>query len=127
MGNQTGVATDRQLSASILEALRIRAAQRDQGVPEDVIARDFEQTVRACWPYSREWKFLCGECRDYGMVTHQCDGSRQCGRDKPHAPHDYVIPCWCTKGDRFKAKSKTETDFTEATKSKPKPFARFGR
>ena len=35
--------------------------------------------LKVAWPFSREWKFLCSQCDDTGLVIHQCPGDARCG------------------------------------------------
>lgn len=46
------------------------------------------------------WHDECGACRDTGWEVKTCDGSALCGRQQPHAPHEYVQPCTCRPMNR---------------------------
>jgi hypothetical protein len=115
------------LSATIREALNLRAKMKADGMSQADLAKNFEGVIRSCWPFTREWKFLCVECSDLGLILHECDGNRQCGRHQEHLPHRYGTPCWCSLGARFKAKERKVEDFTQAGKTSSKPMTRFGR
>lgn len=74
-------------------------------------------TLRASWPFTREWKFVCTACEDRGLVMADCVGDATCGRTKPHLPHDYGTPCWCPTGARFRDKPKPSVeDYGDAAK-----------
>lgn len=88
--------------------------------------RNLERTVRAVWPFTREWHYLCGECSDYGLRIADCAGDATCGRTKPHLPHDFGTPCWCEQGRRYRARERTEESAVEAAAKVRKP-SRFGR
>jgi len=78
--------------------------------------------------FGREWKYLCNQCDDYGLVIADCAGDRTCGRYKPHLPHVFGTPCACSRGRAFEFKQPVD-DYTQAGKtSKPKPrsFQRMG-
>jgi len=121
-----GSVTDGVLSETILEALRIRDRMRADGASVEECDAALEKTLRASWPQTREWKHLCGECRDYGLIIRGCPGDKPfCGRRKVHLPHEYGEPCFCAAGGRFKPKPKSGEDFTEATKVRQP--TRFGR
>lgn len=116
------------LGDTLLEAMRLWHAQAADGASFQERADGLEKTLRAAWPQTREWKYLCERCRDYGWEVVQCDG-RHCGRRHPHGPHEFVVPCVCAKGREKEPKSADVSEnFTEAVKvSKPKGFTRFGR
>ena len=75
-----------------------------------------EKWLRASWPFSREWKYLCQNCEDTGLTHENCPGDRTCGREKPHGGHTFGTPCWCSLGRRFKEKQAMPEDFTQAGK-----------
>ncbi len=116
-----------QLAQVFQTAMRLWDADKAAGMPLGERLRNLEQTLRAAWPQTREWKYLCQQCHDYGLVMNVCPGLREaiCGRTKPHYAHEFGTPCWCSAGQRFKDKPKpTAEDFTMAGKSKP---TRVGR
>lgn len=127
MGSRTDVTELGTLAQTIREALEMRERMKADGATWEALDVAMERTVRAAWPKGREtaWMYLCPECRDYGLIMHDCPGDATCGRPKPHLAHDYGTPCWCDKGRRFKERPKSEQDFTQATKSKPP--TRWGR
>lgn len=142
---------DRRLSQLVDEALVARDQMRADGVSEADIAAGFERLVRDAWPKGREWHYYCEQCRDTGAVTYLCRPGVRCNgistrTDGPHEQagkytrlckqfpesdyeHEYVEPCDCKNGGRFKAMPKPEADDLgdAARKPKPKPFTRFGR
>lgn len=114
------------LGETLMEALRLCDKMRADGVPKAEIRSTLERTLRAAWPQTREWKFLCEQCRDYGLVMTECVGDATCGRTNPHQKHDFGRPCWCSKGDRFRVKEKTPDDTMAAAAKVSKP-TRLGR
>lgn len=81
-----------------------------------------DRTLRMAWPVTREWKYMCQSCSDYGLAMSACPGDATCGREKAHNPHEFGTPCWCDAGARYRAKAKpTAEDFTAAGKSPAKP------
>lgn len=113
------------LAETIRTALQIRDQMKADGATTQECHAALEKTLRASWPQRREWKYLCQDCRDYGLITVECDGGRSCGRDQPHLPHDYGTPCWCSRGEQFKAKPKADDDFTQAGTARK--MTRLGR
>lgn len=125
MGTQT-VISEGILAQTMRAAILERDKQRLAGATSDELARNLEQTVRAAWPFVREWKYLCQDCRDYGLMMRECPGDASCGRNSLHLVHEFGVPCWCSVGNRFKTRPKAEQDFTAATKAKRQP-SRFGQ
>ena len=119
--------TESVLGQTIKAALIEWDAQKLAGATLYERRRNLEQTLRAAWPQTREWKFLCQECRDYGLQMMDCPGDATCGSAKPHLAHDYGVPCWCKVGARFKAKERTEQTAVESAARVKKSPTRFGR
>lgn len=117
------------LGSIIAAVFELRASMREQGATEQAIAEATERSVRSAWPKTeREWKYLCHRCSDYGLEIFDCPGDATCGREKPHLPHDYGQPCWCSAGAKFRPKPRNDDDFQQAGKT-PKPskgFQKFG-
>ncbi len=114
------------LVATIKEAVRLVDVQRKAGESPEAVAAYLERVVRASWPFTREWKYLCDRCDDVGLVMHDCP-KLSCGRRNLHLPHTWGEPCWCAAGQKFKGKPKPEPeDFSAAGKTK-RPPSRFGR
>lgn len=136
-----------KLGAAFVEAMKILDAQKAAGVPFLDRIRGLEQVLRHVWPQTREWHYLCEQCRDSGLVMHvcrkgaRCDGistridspgarpgkyRRLCAQDpQSDYEHDYGTPCACDRGRRFREGPKPgPEDFTAAGKSKP---TRIGR
>lgn len=112
---------------TLTEALRLRQAMRSDGQTAEELDRGFACVLREVWPLTRVWKYLCETCRDHGLELHQCAGDATCGRVKVHAPHEYVTPCWCAAGNRYKPKERRPDDFAEAGKTAKRQPTRFGR
>lgn len=123
--------SDSLLVQTFREAMRIWDAQKAEGISRADRVLGLAQSLKAAWPKGREegWKYLCTGCSDYGLEMHECPGDATCGRDKPHLPHEFGTPCWCSAGKRFKAPAKTADDFTGAgtVTRKPKQWSRGGR
>lgn len=89
--------------------------QKAAGVPLAERLDGLEKTLRAAWPFTRVWHYVCEECSDTGWQPGICvQGS--CGRPfklpKQRADdwtgrgrcvdgHSFVRPCWCAKGRAF--------------------------
>ena len=118
--------SDSVLAETIREAFKAWDSQKALGATVAERVANLAKTLRASWPFVREWKYLCGECHDYGLRIYDCDGDATCGRPRPHLPHDYGVACWCTNGGRFRVKVRTEEGAVEAAAKVRKP-TRFGR
>lgn len=117
------------LTQTFVAAMAIWDAQKAEGVSRAERLAGLEKTLRAAWPQTRAWKYVCDTCDDYGLEMAQCPGDRTCGREKEHLPHEFGRPCWCGAGNRFRPPAKASPDdFAAAGKTpKPKGFTRFGR
>jgi hypothetical protein len=126
MGKETvGVMS---LGAIVKIVWDMRDDMRHAGASELSIAEATERIVRANWPFVREWKYLCQRCFDYGVEISSCPGDSTCDRSKLHGPHEFARPCWCSAGEKFRNKPKTESDFEAAGKvQKQRSFTRFVR
>ena len=119
-------ATDSVIGQTIQALFREWDAQKAAGATVAERVANLERTVRAMWPFTREWHYLCARCSDYGLEMAECPGDATCGRTKAHLPHDYGTPCWCDAGRRFKPKERTEATAVEAAAKVRKP-TRWGR
>lgn len=116
------------LAQTLKAAMGFWDAMKADGASFQARCEALERTLRASWPFTREWKYLCQTCGDYGLEMLECPGDTTCGRLKPHLPHDFGRPCWCSAGARFRGKPKpAPEDFAAAGKTKSKPFTRIGR
>ena len=131
-----------------LEALRLMAAQAAQGVPREERLAGLEHTLRAAWPQTRKWTYLCERCTDTGWALCLCTPETPCGRPfrLPRGSnrsgsldstgqgfcavgHAYVVPCWCARGQACRRGLEgraPEEDVTEAGRT-PKRLTRVGR
>lgn len=107
------------LAQTFRVAMRIWDEQKEQGVPLHERVLGLSKSLRACWPQTREWKFICHRCDDRGLAMETCQGDHTCGRSKPHLPHDFGRPCTCSVGNRFKAPAPALDDYAAAGKSRP--------
>ena len=117
------------LGAIFAGIFQLRTDMRQAGADEAEIAKATERSVRSAWPTTREWKYLCQTCADYGLEMLDCPGDRTCGRDKEHLSHEFGRPCWCDAGAKFRKAPRSEEDFQQAGKvQKPaRGFSRMGR
>lgn len=124
--------TEGPLAATFRAAMEHWDAQKADGISFAERAKGLEKSLRAAWPKGRDtdWKYLCSDCSDYGLIMSDCRGDATCGRTFPHRPHDFGRPCWCPKGARFRDTPKPGPEgFTGVGKSPKKPsgFTKFGR
>ncbi len=120
------------LLQTFIEANRIREKAVDDGASKADAIAIITNALRAAWPKGRNepWKYICDVCDDTGWRFYQCPGDATCGRTKKvHAPHDYVEPCWCARGQSLKPKPPSEPDILGGLgkQKKSKGFSRFGR
>ena len=118
-----------RLAAAYRECCQLLDQQKVAGLSFDDRMKGVEATIRAVWPFTREWHALCETCGDYGLRMFECLGDRRCGRGKPHLPHDYGDACTCKAGLRFRKTEAAAFDAVAAAAKVPKPKAlsRFGR
>jgi hypothetical protein len=116
------------LSTHARDAFALCDQLRAQGTPDAEIYRALERFLRAMLPDIQAREYDCEVCSDSGVEVFQCP-ARPCFRRKTHGPHDYVKPCFCAAGERWKVKPKTDEDAIAAAArtTKPKPMSRFGR
>jgi hypothetical protein len=122
--------TEAQLGAIFVAAMKIWDAQKAEGVPLTDRVAGLAKTLRAAWPFTREWKYLCTSCGDLGLVLEECPGDGRCGSrwgERVHPAHQYGTACWCAAGRKFRPKGKpTDEDAVTAAATIRKP-TRFGR
>lgn len=119
-------ASERHLATTVMEAIKQRDLQRSEGASDYELQRNLEKTLRAAWPKSRPWVFLCEDCGDTGLVMFTCGGLGECHRQKPHPAHTYGVPCQCAAGARFQTVSHQHADVADAGRVRKKP-TRWGR
>lgn len=113
-------AKEGQLASTFRIAMTTWDQMKADGATLDALTRGMEAMLRDVWPFTREWKYLCANCEDGGLVFGQCPGDATCGRHKEHMAHSYGTPCWCSLGSRFKGRQRSADDFTAAGRtSKP--------
>ena len=135
------------LADAVLEGVAMRDKMIAEGTPMADVNAAMEALVRDVWPNTRVWKYTCNRCGDTGLEIltcrkgERCDGvstrsngpkepsgnyQRLCAMDpESDYEHDYGVPCFCSRGDKFRPKNREQGDgFEQATKSKP---TRFGR
>lgn len=117
---------NRQLAATYIEAMRLWDLQKAENVPLRTRLAGLERTLRAAWPQTRVWHYLCEQCSDHGLIMYFCKGS-DCGQGRvPHEAHEYGRPCSCVKGARFRDAPASVNDVQQAGKVR-KGLTRIGR
>jgi hypothetical protein len=119
--------TEGNLAASVAVAVAVWESQKADGVSFAERVAGLEQTVRAAWPFTREWKFQCPACDDLGLRIAECSGDASCGRSKPHLVHSYGMPCWCVLGKRFQEKRRPDPEDVLTQAAKVRQPTKFGR
>lgn len=114
------------LAATVTECFKIWDQMKAAGATLQERELMVENSLRASWPFTREWKFVCQTCRDYGLEMSTCPGDATCGRSKEHLPHDFGRPCWCSAGLKFRDKGKTPDDIVQQA-ARTRPMTRAGR
>jgi hypothetical protein len=118
--------SDSELYRIGTEAMNYWDALRANGASIPDATKSLEAVLREYLTLTREWKYLCSHCDDYGLVMGTCSGDATCGRDQPHLPHSFGTPCWCERGNKFRKKLPADPDdFAQAGRTR-KP-TRMGR
>lgn len=114
------------LAATVMECFRVWDRMKAEG--GTIADRDalIQTALRQCWPFTREWKYLCATCDDLGLEMHRCPGDATCGRSNPHYAHDFGKPCWCSAGQKFRPKGKSQEDIVSQA-ARTRPMTRAGR
>lgn len=118
--------SDGRLAKIFTAAMVIWDAMKADGAPLSERVAGLERTLREAWPFTREWKYLCVQCSDTGLVMGTCEGDATCSRHKVHLPHEYGTACWCAAGHRFKQVPRTEESAVAVAARVKKP-TRLGR
>lgn len=147
-GKRKLVKSESVLAQTYVAAMQHWDRQKADGVPVAERLVGLEKTIRAAWPFTREWKELCHNCADTGLVMAVCRKGARCDgistrtdgpRERPGKyqrlcakhpdsdyEHDYGTACWCSLGARFRDKGTPGAEeFSQAGKSKP--MTRLGR
>ena len=102
------------LAQTFREAMRIWDQQKADGVSEAARRNGLEQTLRAAWPQTRVWHYLCVHCEDHGLVI---DIRASEAADQHSQP--VYRPCHCARGARFRPRPPPrDEDFVEAGKTR---------
>lgn len=122
---------DGDLHALGRETFRIWDQMKADGATWDERMAFLTGVLKQILNRGREWKYLCHQCDDYGLILSECPGDATCGRRAAHLAHSFGTPCVCSKGRPYDAKPKDwhAEDFTAAGKTKKpnKGFTGFGR
>lgn len=117
-------------AATLTEAQRIYLQMRADGQTVDEACRYLEGVLRTTWPRGGTPRsYRCQTCDDLGAIWHACPGLGRsiCGRRFPHDGHEFIDPCECEAGRKFRPKERRPEDFTEAGKAPKRSMTRFGR
>lgn len=118
------------LAQTVRDALRLADEMRAAGDSPAEIAHRLESVIRASWPFRREWHYLCEVCGDTGAEVLQCPVIA-CERRQAHGPHEYIRPCVCRAGERWRPKVRDAEDAVAAAAKVRKPtqrsFSQAGR
>lgn len=136
------------LARTLFEALDLRDRMKAEGASQAELDAFLETTVRETWPKGREWKYVCHDCDDTGLMMRVCRRGSRCPGistrtdspyDKPGKyhrlcakdplsdyEHSYGEPCSCAKGDRFRTKAPSPTRELAQVGKVSKP-TRWGR
>ena len=118
--------SESELSKIGVEAVTYWHQLRANGASVEECTKSMESVLREFLPFTREWKYLCANCNDVGLVIGDCPGDATCGRERRHLSHTFGVPCWCQLGNKFKEKQPAAPeDFAQAGRTR-KP-TRFGR
>lgn len=109
-------------------AMALCEQMRTAGASKAEVARALEGYLRTTWTHIQAREYDCDVCADSGVEVMQCP-ARPCFRRRTHGPHDYVRPCFCAAGERWKVKPPTEESAIAAAArtAKPKQLTRFGQ
>lgn len=118
-----------ELGATVAEIFRVLDRMKVDGATPDDRQRFVETTLRTCWPFTREWHFLCPVCDDTGLEMRTCGGQTNspCGFRKEHRAHDYGRPCTCKLGLRFEKRQRSAEDLVDAAARTSRPMRQAGR
>lgn len=141
------------LGSIITEALALHRDLRTKGMTWDEAKCALEKILREVWPKPKgrvePWHYVCDLCDDTGARLFVCRKGQRCNgistrtdspKEKPgkyrricakhpdsEYEHDYIEPCVCRQGDRYRDKPTTPADFTDAGKTPPRKMTRFGQ
>lgn len=132
------------LAETFTAAMRIWDAEVADNVPLETRQQHLQTALKAAWPQTREWHYLCDRCSDTGWEPGNCTPQTPCGRrfrlpeqrwddhtGQGHCAegHSFVRPCVCPKGEdrarQLQPKPKTPEDFQQA--GKQQKFKKLGR
>lgn len=130
--------TEQTLGQIVMDALAMRDQLKADGLSGAALDQSLETVLRETWPKpigrTEPWHDTCAHCRDYGLSMGWCPGDATCGDNpvtsrprKPHAPHEYGKPCWCTAGRRHLDKPVPNEDDAMTLAARPKKPTRWGR
>ena len=101
-----------------------------------VKAQNAQAISRALPAATRGWDSECQTCDDTGWEPLTCVGGRQCGRDREHGAHTYVVACACRETnhtyqrrraeDRQRVQGKGEASQQQRRSGQASDFTRAG-
>jgi len=136
------------LARTFVAAMEQWDHEKAAGVSDADRLAHLQVVLRAAWPFTRTWQYLCQRCDDTGLVQAVCRKGARCNGTSTRIDHfslpagkyqrlcakfpdsdyehEYGTPCLCEKGARFRTAAKpTREDYTQSGKSKP--MKRIGR
>ena len=97
------------LASELLALAQLSAAWRADGRSEREIAAERTRVLRQIWPVTPGFRYRCEDCQDSGAIPLVCKPGQRCGKGwcagQAAYEHDYVRPCECPAGQRFRRPS----------------------
>lgn len=102
---------------------------KENGIDPEHAAAGFSEVLRSVFRTGRSSE--CDACDGTGYREKFCTHDVRCARRKcslaePEYEHAYVVPCDCSRGDRFRRRVSSETDQIAAAGRVSKQPSRFG-
>lgn len=100
-----------KFAKAMMEAMDAYLVARKQGMDRDTAIKGLESVIRETWPRPvTKFGPQCLVCDDIGYEEMRCRQWARCLRDKCNLKgeaweHNYVVPCQCVKGDKFRART----------------------
>lgn len=120
-----------QLGATVRECMRVWLVMKADGASLEERLEFVSKAIRGAWPFTREWRYECPRCDDFGLEMRTCGGQENapCGHRKPHRAHDYGRPCTCRHGAKFEKRERSQDDVVAAAArtQRNSGFTRAGR
>lgn len=104
------------ITKTLMGAMDEYHRMRSEGVSKDDAVKGLELVLREVMPMKGTPPRICEDCTGTGWELRHCRygarcNRRLCGEAPPgEREHDYVVPCHCPLGDRFKRRSEPTDD-----------------